>query len=109
MSHKLLPAAVDHFLDAMGGLNSAALDRGLALSVVGLAGAARFPGSAGIRMLIDSNPVFRGGNHWHVAYAMDSEFVLRSDSGDEVQLVLDCGRIALVRVTESAPDAALAA
>lgn len=109
MSHASLPAAVSYFLNGITGNDPASLDRGLALSVVGLAAGERYPGAAGIRTLLDISPAFRDGSVWNVVYAMDSEFVLRSADGDEVQLVLDCGRIALVRLTESSLEAALAA
>jgi hypothetical protein len=109
MSHTSLPAAVSYFLDGVSGNSPAALERGLALSVVGLTTQGRYPGADGIRALIESSPAFHSGSRWTVSYAMDSEFVLRSDDGDEMQLVLDCGRIALVRVTESDREAVLAA
>ncbi|HEY4268341.1 MAG TPA: hypothetical protein VGM94_09140 [Galbitalea sp.] len=109
MSHPSLPAAVSYFLDGVSGKDLASLDRGLALSVVGLTVGGRYPGADGIRSLLATSPAFTAGSEWRVVYAMDSEFVLRSDAGDEVQLVLDCGRIALVRVRETSHEAVLAA
>lgn len=107
MSRKVLPDAIEHFMSAIAGVDRAdadratrrALDRSLALSVVGLSEGERFAGAAGIRTLMESSPVFGAHTSWSIVYAMDSEFVLQSESGDEVQLLLDCGRIALIRIT----------
>ena len=87
----------------------ASIDRALALSVVAVQDEERYRGAAGIDDLIATSPVFQDAGQWDVIYAMDSEAVIESPRGDRVQLILDCGRIAFLRVTQSESSVVLAA
>jgi hypothetical protein len=89
--------------------DSARLRRGLALSVVGVEADSRFRGADGIGELLATSAVFQDADGWDVTYAMDSEAVIESSRGDRVHLILDCGRVAFLRVTQAERAVSLAA
>jgi hypothetical protein len=105
MSRHDLPEAISDFLDGLGDGDTALATRGLALSVVGVDANARYRGVDGVRELLTASPSLSGGG-WGVDYAMDSEFVVSNPAGARLHLLLDCGRIAYLRVSQ--PETAAA-
>jgi hypothetical protein len=109
MSRHALPDAVSDFLSGVTNGDTARLSRGLALSVVAVEADSRYRGAAGIGELLATSPVFQDAGGWDVIYTMDSEAVIESPRGDRVHVMLDCGRIAFLKVTRAEGAASLAA
>jgi hypothetical protein len=101
MSHHDLPDAISDFLDGLGSGDADLATRGAALSVVGAVADARYRGVAGLRELLSDSGALSETGDWQIDYAMDSEFVLSNTAGTRLQLLLDCGRIAYLRVSAS--------
>jgi hypothetical protein len=110
MAHKQLPEAITDFLEGLiaGDLDLAT--SGLASSAVGVEDVTSYRGSTGIRDLLDARPALGLGGSWRVDYAMDTEFIVTGDDGQQLQFLLEGGRISYLHIdTHTANSEPLAA
>jgi hypothetical protein len=98
MAHTL-PEAITAFMNGLDSENTDAALRGFALGAVVVSEDESYRGTAAIRGLLETNAAKNSnGISWKVDYAMDTEFVVTTEDDRQLQFLLDCGRIAYLRI-----------
>jgi hypothetical protein len=111
MAHAL-PEAITAFMNGLDDRNPDAALAGFALGAVVIKEDVSYRGTEAIRDLLASSSERRADTlSWKVDYAMDSEFLVRTGDDRQLQFLLDCGRIAYLRIAPAtvAADALAAA
>jgi hypothetical protein len=97
-----LPEAITAFMNSLDSDNADNTDaalRGFALGAVVVNDDESYRGTAAIRGLLETNAANNSnGVSWKVDYAMDTEFVVTMADDRQLQFLLDCGRIAYLRI-----------
>lgn len=104
VAHTSLPAAISSFLGSAG--NPDAALHSFALGAVVIDEGTAYRGPAAIRELLGSRDA---ADSWTVDYAIDTEVVLTTSDNRSLQFLLDCGRIAYLRIQQVEASMAVAA